>query len=140
MQQKEPAKSRGLSGNVGYVGAWVIFLRGLRGLRGSKYFLRGQHSTWVIYFTWIAWVKYILRGSLRGSKILFTRRDYFSILQLMASRIFSRVFLKCYGGPRSTFANKLIKNTKEAKQGLVEICWEGQQILIKPCLTSSIFE
>ena len=30
-----------LRGNVGYGGAWVKFLRGLRGLRGSKYFLRG---------------------------------------------------------------------------------------------------
>ena len=29
---------RGLGGSVG---AWVKFLRGLRGLRGSKYFLRG---------------------------------------------------------------------------------------------------
>ena len=26
---------------------------------------------------------------------------------------------------RSTFANKLLKNTKETKQGLVKICWEG---------------
>ena len=24
---------------------------------------------------------------------------------------------------RSTFANKLLKNTKETKQGLVKICW-----------------
>ena len=36
---------RGLRGNVGYVGpwvAWVNFLRGLCGLRGSRYFLRGS--------------------------------------------------------------------------------------------------
>ena len=41
----ESAKSRGLRGNVSYVGAWVAwvkFLHGLRGLRGSKYFLRGS--------------------------------------------------------------------------------------------------
>ena len=42
--KNESAKLRGLRDNVGYVGAWVAcvkFLRGLRGLRRSKYFLRG---------------------------------------------------------------------------------------------------
>ena len=41
----ETGKSRGLRGNVGYVGvsiSWVKFLRGLSGLRGSKYFLLGS--------------------------------------------------------------------------------------------------
>ena len=38
----ESAKSRGLRGNVSCVGAWVNFLRGLRRLRESKYFLRGS--------------------------------------------------------------------------------------------------
>ena len=54
---KESAKSLGLPDNVGYVGAWVTWfqlLRGLRGLRWSKYFF-----TWVIIFTWVAWVKCI---------------------------------------------------------------------------------
>ena len=35
---------------------------------------------------------------------------------------------KCHPGrrgPRSTFGNKLLKNTKEVKQGLVKIYWEG---------------
>ena len=52
-------------------------LRGLCGLRGSKYMLVDQHFTWVVIFTWVAWVKYIfawgkifLRESLRGSKFL----------------------------------------------------------------------
>ena len=117
---------------VGYVGQNIFYVGNI--LRGS-YILRGLRGSNIFCVDLCVGPKF-----LRGSKILFTRRDYFSILQLMASRIFSRVFLKCYGGPRSTFANKLIKNTKEAKQGLVEICWEEQQILIKPCLTSSIFE
>ena len=42
---EEFAKLLGLRGNVGCVGAWVAwvkFLCGLRGLRESKYFLRGS--------------------------------------------------------------------------------------------------
>ena len=41
----ESAKSRGLHGNVGYVGewnAWVEFLHGLSGLCGSKNVLLGS--------------------------------------------------------------------------------------------------
>ena len=38
----ETAKSRGLRGNVGVSISWVKFLRGLSGLRGSKYFLLGS--------------------------------------------------------------------------------------------------
>ena len=60
----ESSKSRGLHGNVGYMGAWVAWvklLRGRRGLRGSKCFLRGSQ------------LLRGLRGSnvfLRGSKFL----------------------------------------------------------------------
>ena len=41
----ESAKSRGLHGNVGYVGAWIAwgkFLHGLSGLCGSKNVLLGS--------------------------------------------------------------------------------------------------
>ena len=51
----DSAKSLGLRGKMGYVGAWVVwveFLHGSRGLRGLKYFF-----TWIIIFTWFAWVK-----------------------------------------------------------------------------------
>ena len=44
--RQESAKLRGLHGNVGYVGAWIVwvkFLRGLSGLRDSKYFLFGSN-------------------------------------------------------------------------------------------------
>ena len=41
--REESAKSRGLHNNVGYVGAWVNFLRGLSGLRGSKYIYLGHN-------------------------------------------------------------------------------------------------
>ena len=44
--------------------AWVELLRGVRELRGSKYFLR------VSIFTWVAWVKHFCVGQffLRWSK------------------------------------------------------------------------
>ena len=48
-----------LRGSVGAWVAWVKFLRELRGLRGLDIFYVGQHFTWVIIFTWVAWVKYI---------------------------------------------------------------------------------
>ena len=41
--REESAKSRELHNNVGYVGAWVNFLRGLSGLRGSKYIYLGHN-------------------------------------------------------------------------------------------------
>ena len=41
-ESTEYAKSRWLLGNVGARVAWVKLLCGLRGLRGSKYFLRGS--------------------------------------------------------------------------------------------------
>ena len=43
---------------VGCIVTWVTWVRGLRGLRGSNFYV-GQHVTWVIIFTWVAWVKYI---------------------------------------------------------------------------------
>ena len=65
---------------MGYVGPWVRGLRGSKFYVGSVGYMRqnifyvGQHFTWVIIFTWVAWVKYIfawvqkfLRGSLCGS-------------------------------------------------------------------------
>ena len=64
---KESAKSRGLRGSVGYVGpcaAWVKILRELRGLRGSKYFLRG--STFYMghnFYMGCVGQIYFLRGS-----------------------------------------------------------------------------
>ena len=93
--------------------AWVNFLRRLRGLRASEYFLRGStfyvgHNFYVgcvgqIYF---CVGQFIWRGPLRGSNIFtwvqnfcvgqffffffalvnvcFFRRDYFTILQLIA--------------------------------------------------------
>ena len=63
----ELAKSRGLHGNVGYVGVSIA---------------------WVIIFSWVkyifVWVQNFLRRVFfsRGSAF-FTRLDYFSILQLM---------------------------------------------------------
>ena len=73
------AKSRGLRGNVGYVGVWVArvkCLRGLHGLRGSKYFLRGSSFYVGCNFyvgcvgqTFFARVQIFLRGSFRGSKV-----------------------------------------------------------------------
>ena len=55
---------RGLGESVGAWVAWVKFLRGLRELHGSKYFLRGYHFTWVIIFTWVAWVQQFMLGSI----------------------------------------------------------------------------
>ena len=57
----EPAKLRGLRGNVGYVGLWVAWVRGLR---GSIFYVGcvgyvGKYFTCVIIFTWVAWAKYI---------------------------------------------------------------------------------
>ena len=65
LRNLESAKSRGLRGNVGYVDAWVAWLRGSNfyvgcvGYVGQNIFYVGQHFTWVIIFTWVAWVKYI---------------------------------------------------------------------------------
>ena len=58
--REESAKSRGLHNNVGYVGAWVKFLRGLSGLSGSKYFYLGHNFCVGQIF---------LCGPLSGSKI-----------------------------------------------------------------------
>ena len=85
LEKNESAKLRGLRGNGDYVGpwvawvrgsvgpwvAWVNFLRGLRGLRGSRYFLRGSifyvgHNFYVgcvgpKFFAWVfAWVNFYL--------------------------------------------------------------------------------
>ena len=46
--------------------------------------------------------------------------------------------LKRCWGPRFTFANKLLKNTKELKQGLVKICWEGTREKIIWAISCSI--
>ena len=85
--RQESAKLWGLHGNVGYVGTWVKFLRGLSGLRGSKYFLLGSNI--------------ILCRSYRRSKIfavffffvdqpLFSKWDCFSILQRIVWAFFFR--------------------------------------------------
>ena len=69
---------RGLGGSLG---AWVAWVKFLRGFRGSNIFLRGP-----IFFAWVfAWVKVFYLGPkfLRGSiffcmgQLLFTRRDFF---------------------------------------------------------------
>ena len=68
-----------LLNRVGCVGAWVLRVRGLRGSNfylgcvdyvGQNIFYMGQHFTWVIIFTWVAWVKSYCVGQifLRGSK------------------------------------------------------------------------
>ena len=87
---------RGLPGSVSEWVVWVKFLRGLPRLRGSKYLLRGS---WCLRglrgSKFFVWIQIFLRGSLRGSKfftwvqnffvgqLLFTRRDHFTILQLI---------------------------------------------------------
>ena len=93
---EESAKSRGLRGN-GIT--WVKFLRGCVGYVGQKNFSVDQHFTWLrepsnIFLhesNFIAWVQNLLCGTklfggsnfiLRGSTF-FTRRDYFTILQLI---------------------------------------------------------
>ena len=69
----ESTKSRGLRGNVGYMGAWVVrvtCLRGLRGYVGQNIYV-GHHFTRVIFLrgtNFFAWVQNFLRGSFRRSK------------------------------------------------------------------------
>ena len=63
---------RGLRGNVGYVGSWVAWVRGCVGYVGyvcqnifyvgQNIFYVSQHFTWVIIFTWVAWVKILCVG------------------------------------------------------------------------------
>ena len=49
----ESGKSRRLRGDVGYVGCVGVWVKFLRGLRGSNIFLRGPN-----FFAWVfAWVK-----------------------------------------------------------------------------------
>ena len=103
----ESAKLHGLHGSVGCMGqifTWVA------GLHGSKYFLHGStfyvgDNFYVVCMgpiylcmgqIFFAWVQIFLCGSLRGSKfftwvqnfcdgqLLFTRRDCFTTLQLIA--------------------------------------------------------
>ena len=50
---------RGLRGPVCAWVTWVKILCALRGLGGSKYFLRGSTCYVGHNFTWVAWVKYI---------------------------------------------------------------------------------
>ena len=113
--RQESAKLRGLHGNVGYVGAWIAwvkFLRGLNGLRGSKYFLLGSNI--------------ILCGSYRRSKIfavffffvdqpLFSKWDYFSILQLIVWAFFFRV-------SSQQILTKPCLTSLVFLSGLIEIC------------------
>ena len=113
-QIQESTKLRGLRGNVGYVGpwvawvAWVNFLRWLSGYVGQDIFYVGcVGQIWFCvgpkFFAWVfAWVQ-----NFCVSQLLFTRSDYFTILQLIVQTIISRVSL--------------------------------QQILIRLCLTSSLF-
>ena len=55
---KESGKSRGLRGNVGYVGAWFTWVHGCVGyvgqifLRGSNFFLHGSLRA-SKFFTWV---------------------------------------------------------------------------------------
>ena len=50
---------------MGALAAWVRELRGSNFYEGCVYYVGlntfyvGQHFTWVIIFTWVAWVKYI---------------------------------------------------------------------------------
>ena len=109
------SKLQSLLNRVGCVVTWVTWVSGCVGFVG-QIFMCVAWVTWVkIFFTWLiivtlvtwakyvfAWVKMFLRGSFRGSKtfmwvqnfcvgqLLFTRPDYFTILQLIAYRIFSR--------------------------------------------------
>ena len=75
--KKESAKSRGLRGNVGYVGACVAWVCGcvgcvgqFLGCKGQNIFYVGQDFTLVISFTWIACQKHFCMGQffLCGSK------------------------------------------------------------------------
>ena len=67
-ESTEYAKSRWLLGNVGARVAWVKLLCGLRGLRGSKYFLRGS-TFYVGHNFYVGCVGQIfLRGTLHGSE------------------------------------------------------------------------
>ena len=62
----ESARSRWLRGNVDYVGAWFAWVRGCVGCVGyvgQNIFYVGHHFTWVLIFTWVAWVKLFLCGS-----------------------------------------------------------------------------
>ena len=56
--------------------------------------------TLVIIFAWVAWVKYVFAWAQNFcvsqkifcvGQLLYTRRDYFTILQLIVQKIFSRV-------------------------------------------------
>ena len=60
--------------------AWVKFLSGLCGLRGSKNFF-----TWVIIFTWVAWVdvrssldtKFHFKQKIFNFETKFAQKGYF---------------------------------------------------------------
>ena len=96
---------RGLCGSTGPWVAWVKFLCGLRRLRGSKYFLHVLAFYVGNNFYMGCVGQNFLRGSLRESKVfawvqnfsvgqvLFTGRDYFTILQLIVSRVSSQQIL-----------------------------------------------
>ena len=90
---------KSLLNRVGCEVTWVTWVRGLResnfnvgcvGYVDRNIFYVGQNFMWVIIFTWVVWVKYIfaLVQNFCGSnffcvgQLLFTRRDYFTILQL----------------------------------------------------------
>ena len=66
----ESAKSRGLRGNVGAWVVWVKFLPGLRELLGSKYFLRGS-TFYVGHNFYVGCVGQSLLRGLHGSNIIF---------------------------------------------------------------------
>ena len=74
--KNKSAKSRGLSGNVGYVCAWFAWVRGCVSCVG-------QIFAWVQFF--FTWVKIFYVGHFFScvSQLLFTSRDYFTILQLI---------------------------------------------------------
>ena len=44
------------------MGVWVAWVRGCMGYVGQNIFYVGQHFTWVIIFTWVAWVNIFYVG------------------------------------------------------------------------------
>ena len=101
----ESAKSRGLRGNAGYVGAWIC---GLRRLGGPKYFLHG--STFYVgnnfYLGYVGQIYFFVgqffwvdlcvgQHFLRGSKI-FERVYFYFFFALVNFYLLDKIILLYY--------------------------------------------